>query len=135
MTKILSMPDQVTRAAQVAANVRAEMARRRWSGNALARQIGWAQSAMSRRLTAAIPFNVDELDLIARTLGVPFAALVVPQTEAPHPDEPGGADASRLTESNRRPIHYKDRTASVTSLADQRARREAAAAEREEARA
>jgi transcriptional regulator with XRE-family HTH domain len=56
---------------QVAAEVRAEMARQRLSGRALAARLGWPQNRLSRRLAGDIPFTVDDLAAIAALLEVP----------------------------------------------------------------
>lgn len=68
-------------AKQVAAEVRAEMARQRITQQALADQLGWPQSRLARRLAdttlnAPIPFDVPELVLIADALGVPLAQFL-----------------------------------------------------------
>ncbi len=63
-------------AEQVAATVRAEMARRRVTQTALADVLGMTQTALSRRISGAIPFDVNELHAIAEHLGLPPAALL-----------------------------------------------------------
>jgi transcriptional regulator with XRE-family HTH domain len=65
-----------TTAQQVGANVRAEAARRKVSGSAVARAIGLSQSAMSRRLAGEYPFSVTELAQIALYLDVPVSSLL-----------------------------------------------------------
>lgn len=64
-----------------AANVRAELARRRISGRELARGIGWSAPTTFRRLRGDTPFTIDELIAVARFLGVPVAALIPADTE------------------------------------------------------
>lgn len=68
---------------QVAAEVRAEMARQEISQQALADRLGWQQSRLSRRLTGgktAVPFTVAELGAVAAALGVPVAHFLPAST-------------------------------------------------------
>lgn len=69
---------------QVAANVRAELARAGVSQATAAAWIGVTQPAMSARLHARVPFTVDEAAAIADGLGLPLATLV-DTTVAPFP--------------------------------------------------
>ena len=55
----------------VAAEVRAEMARRRLSQTALADMLGEQQWWVSKRLTRSIPFTIEDLDRIAKALELP----------------------------------------------------------------
>jgi len=70
-----------TPAEQVAEAVRVELARRRISGRDMARGLGWSFTTTARRLNGSSPLDVDELDAVARFLGVPVAALL-PTEEA-----------------------------------------------------
>lgn len=63
-------------ASTVAANVRAEVARRGLRHADLADALGISRPAMSRRLTGDMTFDVDELQTVARFLGVPVAHLL-----------------------------------------------------------
>lgn len=54
----------------VAEDVRAELARRRLSGSALAVLLGQSQKWVSRRLSGEVAFDVDDLERIARALGL-----------------------------------------------------------------
>lgn len=65
-----------TPAEQVAEAVRVELARRRTSGRAMARELGWSFTTTARRLNGSSPFDIDELDAVARFLGVPVSALL-----------------------------------------------------------
>ncbi len=56
---------------RVAAEIRAELARRRLSGRKVARQLGWTEPYLSRRLTGSVPFNVSDLIALAELLEVP----------------------------------------------------------------
>lgn len=62
--------------------VRMELARRRWSASQLARSVGLSQTALSRRLTGALPFRVDELTAIAGVLGIPTRSLIPDDDDA-----------------------------------------------------
>ncbi|MDM4761929.1 helix-turn-helix transcriptional regulator [Galbitalea sp. SE-J8] len=55
---------------QVAAEVRAAIARKGVTATMVAAATDIAPATLSRRLNAAGPFTVDELDAIARYLGV-----------------------------------------------------------------
>jgi transcriptional regulator with XRE-family HTH domain len=59
----------------VAAEVRAHLARRRISGRRLAAQLGMTEPYLSRRLTGAVPFNVNDLSAIADYLELPVASF------------------------------------------------------------
>jgi len=61
---------------QVAANVRAEMARRRARQSDLAQVLDLSQSAVSKRLAGTIPLDLDELGGIATFLNVPIENLL-----------------------------------------------------------
>jgi transcriptional regulator with XRE-family HTH domain len=55
------------------------LARRRMSGSELARRTGIPQSNMSRRLNGELPFDMDELELVAAALGISLGDLL-PET-------------------------------------------------------
>ena len=59
----------------VAAEIRAEFARRRISGRQAAKQLGWTGPYLSRRLTGAVPFDVNDLAAIAELLDVPVSTF------------------------------------------------------------
>jgi transcriptional regulator with XRE-family HTH domain len=63
-------------AVDVAMNVRVELARRRVRQTDLAECLGLSQAAVSRRLSGAVPFDVNELAAAAALLGVPAASLL-----------------------------------------------------------
>lgn len=65
-----------TAAERVAANIRAELARKGISQAELAASLNKSQPTVSRRLLGRVPFSVDELDIIAAILDVPMAELV-----------------------------------------------------------
>lgn len=67
----------VTAAQRTAANVRAEMARKRISQTKLAESLGWSQGAVSRRLSGRVALDLDELERIADQLGVTISELIV----------------------------------------------------------
>ena len=66
----------LTRTAQVAANIRAELARQRVSQRTLADELGMSPAALSNRLAGATPIDVNELGAIADALGVSASALL-----------------------------------------------------------
>lgn len=61
---------------QVAANVRAEMARQRKRQADLGEVLGLTQGAVSKRMSGTVALDVDEVGKIARFLGVPVSALI-----------------------------------------------------------
>lgn len=62
--------------AAVAAEVRAEVARKQISQDKLAERVGCSRQSLNRRLTGAIPFDVAELAVIADALGVPVTQFL-----------------------------------------------------------
>lgn len=62
--------------AQVAANVRAELARRGLSQVDIAATLGVSQAAVSRRLSGSVPLDVNEVAAIADLLGITPSQLV-----------------------------------------------------------
>lgn len=64
----------------VGANVRAEMARHRITQDQLATALGISQPQVSKRLLGEIAFDVDELEIASRLLGVP-ASTFLPQPQ------------------------------------------------------
>lgn len=65
-----------TATARTAGAVRAELARRKITGRDLATALGWSVTTTWRRLNGTNPFDVDELDAVARHLGIPIADLL-----------------------------------------------------------
>ncbi|WP_407662224.1 helix-turn-helix domain-containing protein [Nakamurella lactea] len=80
----------------IAEEVRAATARVRLSGAALARHLGKPQPWVSRRLTGAVPFDVDELSAICDLLGIDVVDLMrdaVQARQSPRRHTPfGGSD-------------------------------------------
>jgi transcriptional regulator with XRE-family HTH domain len=70
---------------RVAASVRAEMARRRVSQQALADVLGHSQAWISRRVSGEVEFTVDELRRVAAALVVPLAQLLG-EDKTPEPE-------------------------------------------------
>lgn len=70
-----------TRSAQIAAEVRAEMARKRVTGTTLAEATGMSQPTLSRRLSGAIAFDIDELHEVAGVLGLTVTELLARAAE------------------------------------------------------
>lgn len=69
------MPSNST-AERIAANVRAEMARRCYTQTSLARELNRSQQFVSRRLSGQVAFDVHDLDAIATILGIPLTDLI-----------------------------------------------------------
>lgn len=59
----------------IAAEVRAELARRRLIAGNIAKAAGLTPSQFSRRLHGHIPFSADEVAAIAKAIGVPVSVL------------------------------------------------------------
>ena len=66
----------------VTAEIRAELGRRKKSARLLATALGWSPQHLSRRMTGAVPWSTDEIELVAAVLGVPLAELVSPNSQA-----------------------------------------------------
>lgn len=60
----------------VAANIRAELARRRIRQHAVASALGLNQQQVSRRLNGVVEFSATELRNLAQLLEVPVGALL-----------------------------------------------------------
>lgn len=71
------MPNTTDRE-QIAANVRAAMARRRVDQQAVADVIGKTRQAVGGKVNGRVHFRVDELQAIAELLDVPFDELIAP---------------------------------------------------------
>ncbi|MGR9839052.1 helix-turn-helix domain-containing protein, partial [Escherichia coli] len=61
---------------RLAGEVRAELARQKRTAGEMAQVLGITAHTAGRRLSGAVPFNVTELDAVARWLGVDVASLV-----------------------------------------------------------
>lgn len=62
--------------AEIAANVRAELARGKHQQQEIAELLDVSRMAVHRRLTAQTPFRVDELSKIAAYIGVSVSELI-----------------------------------------------------------
>lgn len=87
------MPDRESARGRVAAEVRAELARARVSGNKLAAVLGQSQPYWSRRLSGKVAFDVDDLDAVAGLLGVPVTRFFS-SVDGPRPAGPGGTESA-----------------------------------------
>lgn len=67
---------QKTHSQKTAANVRAEMARKRVSQRDMARHLGCSHTTMQRRLSGEVALDIDELGAIAAALDIPLSALL-----------------------------------------------------------
>lgn len=63
----------------VANEVRAHLARRRLSARQAAFRLGWTQAYISRRMTGDAPFDVADLDQLARLLDVDMSDFLPPR--------------------------------------------------------
>lgn len=65
----------------IAAEVRAELARRQLSGIKTAKRLGWTQNYIATRLRGDVPFSIADLTAVADLLGVPVTSFF-PSTSA-----------------------------------------------------
>jgi len=75
MPKVYDMNTAQTTRDGIAAEVRAQMGRKRITARALAKTIGISDGALSERLNGTRPFNTDQLARIATALDVDLVAL------------------------------------------------------------
>lgn len=87
-------PEGLTTADVVASNVRAEAARLGFSQVALGRALGISQGSITKKWRGVRAWQLDELDDVARVLGVSVVDLVRPQGGLTK----GGAPADDLDE-------------------------------------
>lgn len=83
--KSIRMAD--TPAQKVGRNVRAEMARNGITQDVLAARLNLTQPAVSRRLSGSVPFNVDELAVVTRMVGLSLSRLVAGAERPSHRTE------------------------------------------------
>ena len=82
--------DRLTYGELVAAEVRAQAARKRITGAKLAAALDMSAMSMSRRITGRQPFDIDELADVARVLGVRVQDLLPAQRTAAPANRDGG---------------------------------------------
>ena len=93
-------------ALRVAAEVRAESARRRVTGRELSRRTGVPISTLSRWTSGQTPIQLDDLDRIAAALGADVVDLIsAAKRERPGPDGAGPQALPQL-DSNQQPAGY-----------------------------
>lgn len=125
---------------RIAGNVRAEVARQQLEQERIALALGQNQQYVSRRITGAVPWRADELEVVANVLGVHVAELVGGRApEGWQPPQQRDGESSRRTRQylrvgtvltlprNARPLVEHEHLAPVISLADRRARQAVAA--------
>jgi len=66
----------------VAAEIRAQLARRRMSGHEAARRLGWHQTQMHRRMTGDRPIHAHHVFQIAQLLDVPVEQFFPPRAQS-----------------------------------------------------
>ena len=71
---LIATPDQV------AAALRAEMARHGTEQQQIADALGMSQQAVSRRVTGQVPMSVDDITNFATVIGCPISRLLNPLT-------------------------------------------------------
>jgi transcriptional regulator with XRE-family HTH domain len=67
---------------QVRRRVRVALAERGMSAAALARALGWPQSYLARRMSGRTPFDVEDLEHVARALDIAPDGLAAERAEA-----------------------------------------------------
>jgi hypothetical protein len=75
--------DAVSPHEKVAEEVRVALARRRLSGQKAAEALGWSAFYLSRRLSAKVAFDVNDLSALADLLEVSVMAFLAPLEESP----------------------------------------------------
>lgn len=73
----------------VANNIRAEMARQRWSGRKLATRLGVQPTWVNRRTSGATPLDPNDIALFADVLGVSIQSLFGNEKTPPTPQSEG----------------------------------------------
>ena len=68
--------DMETFSEQVAANIRAELARQKKTQSHLIEVWGITQGSVSKRLSGATPLDVNEVQKVADWLGIPLSRLI-----------------------------------------------------------
>lgn len=66
------------------------MGKKRWSGARVAAATGLSQNYLSKRLRDELPFTLNDLDRIARVLGVDATSLALASTDRPKPETKRG---------------------------------------------
>lgn len=101
----------------VAAEVRAESARRRITGRELSRRVDVPFTTLARWLRGKSPIPLDELDSIASALGLDVVTLIA-SAKQQRPD-PIGPDLGRLPQldSNQQPAGYAAPESAVWGMA------------------
>lgn len=92
--------------ATIGERIHALMWRQKISQASFAKTLGVSQSAMSKKLRGERPWYTAELIATADAFNVTVGYLFGETQKAPTPKSEGH-DLSHLSDSNRRPIHYK----------------------------
>lgn len=96
---------------RVAEEVRAMMGRRRISGARLARELGVSDAWVSYRLSGKQPIDLNDLENIARALGVPVISLLPESTKNGESDTACYRGMAERPRDNRPKGHAPRRTA------------------------
>jgi hypothetical protein len=106
-------PDEASDRARVAAEVRAQLARRNIKTYKLPEYLDGGRSYWQRRASGELALDIDDLSKLADLLGVSIVDFI-----------PGGKPAPWAPSgSNRRPTDYRGAGTEVASLDDRRARK------------
>lgn len=76
------MPKKLNLSAQMGPIIRAELARRGSTQADLSQQLGISPAGVSNRITGLTPWDINELDTVARYLDLPLAALLPAEASA-----------------------------------------------------
>ena len=120
MSTITPFPDASNPRQMVAAEIRALLGRRGMSQSQLSQVIGISQPQLSKRLKGLIPFDLDELVLLADYFGVSVGSLFGEMTNTPRPGGPGGGGRYAIRDSNPEPAdleQFRNRRSSATATA------------------
>ncbi len=82
MSTVVPMPDRASLASAVAANVRAEAARRRVEQRDIARALAMSRAAVSDRFRGRTPWTLSEVEGLARFLRVSLEELLLPRLDS-----------------------------------------------------
>ena len=105
------MSTQATLSVRVADEINAMLGRRRMAKSELARKLGVSHTWVTNRLAGTTPIDLNDLDRIARAIGVPVQSLL--------PNDPG----SRVLTNAGSPASTVRRTADVPHSVDVRSPR------------
>lgn len=96
MSDVSPLPSRETLTARLGREIRALMAREGINQVQMSHVLGIPQSSVSKRLRGGTPWDVTELDTVARRFRTSVAAIIA-DAERPRPGgDPDGDDGARL---------------------------------------